>query len=84
MPVGVVFGLSILDLREPERGVMLLLSKLEPGGTYSSFWLARGVPLDSGRGVLRTEGVVGVVPAILGVRGVLLGCFVAELKSGRV
>lgn len=84
MPVGVVFGLSILVLRGPERGVMLLLSKVDLGGAYSSFWAEMGAPLGSVRGGLRSEVVVGVVPAILGVKGVLLGAFVAELNRGRV
>lgn len=79
--MGVAFGLSTLDLRGPDRGVMLLPSK--PGADCSSLCAIEGVPLVSERGGLRVEVVEGVEPAILGVKGVLFWTLVVGFNSGR-
>lgn len=60
LSAGVLIGLSARVFLDPLRGVILLLfRKVETGVEMSSLEAAdRGVPLVSGRGPLRDNGVV--------------------------
>jgi hypothetical protein len=84
VPLGVVFALSTRDFRDPDRGVILLLRKVDTGVERSSLDPLSVVSF-SERGPLRANGVEtvgGAVPATLGVNGVLLDVFAEALRTG--
>jgi hypothetical protein len=85
VPVGVLFGLSTRDFRDPDLGVMLLLRKVDTGVDKSSRLEPTGVVRISERASLRDNGVAavnGAAPATLGVNGVLLEVFADALRAG--
>ena len=68
--MGVVFVLSTLEFRFPDRGVILLFKKDDTGVEMPSLDEATGVWF-SGAAPLRDNGVVAPGLATLGVKGVL-------------